>query len=91
MDKANGRGQIGMFGAAFMGIGAMMGAGIFALLRVAGAMIRETDSEPLDGLEALAMAGAANIPRQYIVPLRTRLSGRAWRHRLFLRTRGCAS
>ncbi|MFL5759653.1 MAG: amino acid permease [Thermomicrobiales bacterium] len=38
MDQANGRGQIGMFGAAFMGIGAMVGAGIFALLGEAGAI-----------------------------------------------------
>ncbi len=38
MDKANGRGQITMFGAAFMGVGGMVGAGIFALLGEAGAI-----------------------------------------------------
>ncbi len=38
MEKENGRGQISMFGAAFMGVGAMVGAGIFALLGEAGAI-----------------------------------------------------
>jgi amino acid transporter len=38
MEQANGRGQISMFGAAFMGVGAMVGAGIFALLGEAGAI-----------------------------------------------------
>jgi amino acid transporter len=38
MDKEQGRGQISMFGAAFMGVGAMVGAGIFALLGEAGAI-----------------------------------------------------
>jgi amino acid transporter len=38
MDSSKGRGQIGVFGAAFMGIGAMVGAGIFALLGEAGAI-----------------------------------------------------
>ena len=38
MGEANGRGQIGVFGAAFMGVGAMVGAGTFALLGEAGAI-----------------------------------------------------
>jgi amino acid transporter len=38
MEKGDARGQIGVFGAAFMGIGAMVGAGIFALLGEAGAI-----------------------------------------------------
>jgi amino acid transporter len=38
VDKGDGRGQIGMFGAALMGVGAMVGAGIFALLGEAGAI-----------------------------------------------------
>ena len=36
MGEANGRGQIGVFDAAFLGVGAMVGAGIFALLGEAG-------------------------------------------------------
>ena len=36
METANGRGQIGVFDAAFLGVGAMVGAGIFALLGEAG-------------------------------------------------------
>jgi amino acid transporter len=36
MEEGNSRGQIGVFGAAFLGIGAMVGAGIFALLGEAG-------------------------------------------------------
>jgi amino acid transporter len=38
MGEANVRGQIGVFEAAFMGVGAMVGAGIFALLGEAGAI-----------------------------------------------------
>jgi amino acid transporter len=38
MEKANGPGRISMFGAAFMGVGAMVGAGIFVLLGEAGAI-----------------------------------------------------
>jgi amino acid transporter len=38
MAEASGRGKISMFGAAFMGVGAMVGAGIFALLGQAGAI-----------------------------------------------------
>ncbi|MDF2983287.1 MAG: hypothetical protein K0Q69_3059, partial [Devosia sp.] len=38
MGEANGRGQIGVFVAAFLGVGAMVGAGIFALLGEAGAI-----------------------------------------------------
>jgi amino acid transporter len=36
METSRDRGQIGVFGAAFLGIGAMVGAGIFALLGEAG-------------------------------------------------------
>jgi amino acid transporter len=36
MREADGRGQIGVFDAAFLGVGAMVGAGIFALLGEAG-------------------------------------------------------
>jgi amino acid transporter len=38
MDNANGQRQIGVFDAAFLGVGAMVGAGIFALLGEAGAI-----------------------------------------------------
>ena len=38
MGESNSRGKISMFSAAFMGIGAMVGAGIFALLGEAGAI-----------------------------------------------------
>ena len=38
MESANGHRQIGMFDAAFLGVGAMVGAGIFALLGEAGAI-----------------------------------------------------
>ncbi len=38
MEQSGSRGQISLFGAAFMGIGAMVGAGIFALLGEAGAI-----------------------------------------------------
>jgi amino acid transporter len=38
MDESTGRGTISVFSAAFMGIGAMVGAGIFALLGEAGAI-----------------------------------------------------
>ena len=38
MVEANGRGKIGVFDAAFLGVGAMVGAGIFALLGEAGAI-----------------------------------------------------
>lgn len=38
MESSAGRGKISMFSAAFMGIGAMVGAGIFALLGEAGAI-----------------------------------------------------
>jgi hypothetical protein len=40
MAEANGRGQIGVFDAAFLGVGAMVGAGIFALLGEAGVIPR---------------------------------------------------
>jgi amino acid transporter len=38
MAKANPQSQIGVFDAAFLGVGAMVGAGIFALLGEAGAI-----------------------------------------------------
>jgi hypothetical protein len=38
MDQGASRGKISMFSAAFMGIGAMVGAGIFALLGEAGSI-----------------------------------------------------
>ena len=38
MEQTVSRGKISMFSAAFMGIGAMVGAGIFALLGEAGAI-----------------------------------------------------
>ena len=38
MDQGANRGKISMFSAAFMGIGAMVGAGIFALLGEAGSI-----------------------------------------------------
>ena len=38
MEQAEKRGQLSMFSAAFMGVGAMVGAGIFALLGEAGAI-----------------------------------------------------
>jgi len=38
MEKTNAGGQIGVFDAAFLGVGAMVGAGIFALLGEAGAI-----------------------------------------------------
>ena len=38
METADGRGRIGVFDAAFLGVGGMVGAGIFALLGEAGAI-----------------------------------------------------